>query len=361
MMEKNSAKNKSKTNEIVKVQVNFTKKEKIALKEYALWQLERWEKTKESSGGNVRDFVLVGFLGFNTAFPIFAQITINYKEVNGEKVEIEKLQNLENVLEEMTKVLKPNYRSDRLYKTAINMVDYVSTKWGFLRIGAQRTTSKKRRTEIMNQIREYFLKSSGCYPALKWSNGGYLVLGKQNPEKNAMSYINMNKALKKEYLKKEKNNSVEFLKEKYNAYEGYYERPYGLHLLMIIDGEFITSQYKDYDNAALEYIKANKKIKSKYFNQNELHKLQPTQFLIKYYNAIKIDYFIAPQEEEDNYKKFDVVDKQHIPSAEIAIKQFTEKEYITISWLVFFYVKGYRLLNQYKNEEFSNLFCEKKN
>ncbi len=187
---KNNAKQKSKTNENVRIYVNFTKKEKEALKEYTLWQYERWEKTKEALGGNVRDLVLIGFLGFNAAFPIFAQLTITYKEVNGEKIEVEKLQGLESTLEEMAKFLKPNYRLDRLYRTAINMVDYVSTKWGFLRIGSQKTTSKKRRTDIMNQIREYFLNSAGCYPALKWSDGGYLVLGKQNPEKNAMCYIN---------------------------------------------------------------------------------------------------------------------------------------------------------------------------
>lgn len=356
---KNNAKQKSKTNENVRIYVNFTKKEKEALKEYTLWQYERWEKTKEALGGNVRDLVLIGFLGFNAAFPIFAQLTITYKEVNGEKIEVEKLQGLESTLEEMAKFLKPNYRLDRLYRTAINMVDYVSTKWGFLRIGSQKTTSKKRRTDIMNQIREYFLNSAGCYPALKWSDGGYLVLGKQNPEKNAMCYINKNKKLKKEYFAKKINNPVQFLKEKYYAYQGYYERPYGLHLLMIIDGEFITSSHKDYDNAALRYIKANRKIKTKYDNQNEVNKLQPTQFLIKHYNAIKIDYFIAPQEEENNYKKFDIVDKQHIPSVEVAIKQFTEKEYITISWLLFFYVKGYRLLNQYQNEQFNNLFLQK--
>ena len=102
---KNNAKQKSKTSENVRIYVNFTKKEKEALKEYTLWQYERWEKTKEASGGNVRDLVLIGFLGFNAAFPIFAQLTITYKEVNGEKIEVEKLQGLESTLEEMAKFL----------------------------------------------------------------------------------------------------------------------------------------------------------------------------------------------------------------------------------------------------------------
>lgn len=342
---------KSKANESVKVYANFTKAERESLIKYLLRQYEISFKDE------ITDFVLIGFLGFNTAFPVFSRVIKTSRKVNGKINIYNKMQSIESTLKELIQFLNPNYENDILYKTSINMVDYVSIKWGFLRICPYKTTSKRRRTELMNEIREYFLSTAGCYPALKWENGGYLLLGSKNPEQRAKRYINSDKVLKKEYENSLEENPVEFLKKKFKAYQGYYERPYGLRLLMILNGEFIVSKDKDYDEAALKYILAHQKIATAFQKQK---KLQPAQFLLSNYNAIKIDYFISPQEEEDNLKKFDVIDPQHIPTAQVSIKEFKDKDFVTLAWLIFFYVKGYILSNQIQNEQFNSLFCKKR-
>lgn len=358
-MTDNTTRKKRKTNTNVKVYIQFTKKERESLLLYCLWQYQNWKKSKKNLENNLKDVALVGYLGFDAAFPIFARIYVVEEEQDGQKVQKEKMQSLESVLEEVARFLKSNYRGDRLYRTSINMVDYVSTKWGFLRICPEKTTSRKRRTELMNQIRDYFLHSAGSYPALRWGTNGYLVLGKKDPEKAAMKYIKKYKKLKEEYLENENRNPINFLEEKLQAYRGYSERPFGLHLLMILEGDLITHTKKDYNEAALEYINTHPKIKSKFEKQAKANKLQPAQFLIKNYKAMKVDYFIAPLEEENNLKKFDVVDAMHVPSVEVAIKNFTDKEYIVLAWLIFFYMKGYKLYNQFSSEEFEEMFCGK--
>lgn len=343
-MKSNTEKNKQGLE--LKVCAKFTKAERENWIRYLKWQLENSKKP------NVKDVVLVGVLGYDTSLPIYARVTTAKIKVGGKEKTVEMIQRIESVLEEMVSFLKPNYSNDRLYRISINMVDYVSLRWGFIKICSRKTTSKRKRTPTMEKVRDYFLWSAGSYLALKWGIDGYLVLGKENPKNRALEYIKR-KGLLGEYKESENTNPVEFLMMNLNAQRGYYERPGGLYVLMIVNGEFVLSKDKDYDKAALEYLEAHEKLKKPYQKQK---KLSPAQFLMVRCKAIKINYFISPRAEEDNLKKFDIVDRQHIPTAEVSIKEFTDKDIATLSWLLFFSVKGYQLSNQVQCEQFDSWF-----
>lgn len=342
---------------------------KMRLEEYDLWKKEH-NLVKE---GTLKGYMLAGFLGKQTGFPLLAKVIRKYEEVDGERKEIEEVEDYESVLERILKVLEPDraldkrnsnnlnerIESQQAKKLYLNNYNYVAAKWGLLKVCKQQITSGScKQTEFMENIGHYIKNARTSHKSLRWGKNGYYILGKE-PEKKAMKFLNQKKnvTLKEKFEQQNELSVIAFLERELNATIGYYPRPTSLYLLFIVDGYLIASREKNYDEAAENYMNAHPKIKEAYLNQKK-KKLMPAQFLVEKCHALKVQDLVGCSPDIDRRKVFDI-DPKYIPSVQVFYKKHTIRNFVTLSWLIFFKMKGYQLENQIDSEDFNRLFGKK--